>query len=94
MRYRVELDGLLAFVDELQAFEQRAALITARVDEQVARLHDSWDGEGASAHVTLHQEWISAAHHMREALSHMRKAAHCAHRNYTEASDLNVAMLT
>jgi hypothetical protein len=34
MRYRVELDGLLAFVDKLQAFEQRADAIAAQVDDR------------------------------------------------------------
>jgi hypothetical protein len=42
MRYRVELDELLGFVEILQAFEQRAVTIAARVDKQVAGLHDSW----------------------------------------------------
>jgi WXG100 family type VII secretion target len=93
MRYRVELDGLLAFVDKLQAFEQHAELIAARVDEQIAGLHESWAGEGAYAHVTLHHEWMSAAKQMREALSQLRHAAHSAHRNYAEAAQLNVAML-
>jgi WXG100 family type VII secretion target len=94
MHYRVELDGLLTFVDKLQAFEQRAELIAARVDEQVSGLHDSWKGEGASAYITLHHEWMSAAQQMRDALSELRQAAHSAHRNYTEAAHLNVAMLT
>jgi WXG100 family type VII secretion target len=94
MRYRVELEVLLTFIAKLQAFEHRAESIAARVDEQVASLHESWDGEGASAHTTLHQEWMSAAQHMREALSRLQEAAHSAHRNYTEAAQLNVAMLT
>lgn len=57
MRYRVELEELLAFVETLQAFEQRAETIAARVDNQVADLHDSWSGEAASAHLALHGEW-------------------------------------
>jgi WXG100 family type VII secretion target len=94
MRYRVELDELLAFVDKLHTFEQRAESIAARVDEQVAGLHESWVGDGAFAHSTLHQEWMSAAQQMREALAQLRGAAHSAHRNYTDAAHLNVAMLT
>ena len=76
MRYRVELEGLLAFVDTLQAFERHAESIAARVDEQVTGLHDSWLGEGASAHLTLHQEWMTAAHQMREALAQLRELSH------------------
>jgi WXG100 family type VII secretion target len=94
MRYRVELDGLLGFVDKLEAFEQRAEAIANRVDDQVAELHSSWDGHGASGHLTQHQDWIAAARQMREALAHLKATAHNAHRNYTEAIELNVAMLT
>lgn len=50
MRYRVELDVLLAFVDKLQSFERRAEAIAARVDRQVADLHTTWSGEAAAAH--------------------------------------------
>ena len=53
MRYRVELEGLLAFVDTLQAFERDAESIAARVDEHVTGLHESWLGEGAPP-VTSH----------------------------------------
>ena len=94
MRYRVELDGLLAFVDKLQAFEKRAEAIADRVDDQVADLHSSWDGHGASGHLTQHQDWIAAARQMREALVHLQATAHNAHRNYTDAIELNMAMLT
>lgn len=94
MRYRVELDGLLAFVDRLQAFEHRAETIAARVDEQIAGLHTAWSGDGASAHLAQHQQWMTAARRMREALVQLREAAHTAHRNYTDAAQLNMAMLT
>jgi WXG100 family type VII secretion target len=93
MHYRVELDALPAFVDKLESFDHRADALAARVDQQVAGLREAWDGEGASAHDTLHREWMSAARQMREALAQLRGAAHTAHRNYTDAAELNVAML-
>lgn len=93
MRYRVELEKLLAFVDKLQTFEDRAEAIAARVEEEVSRLHESWDGDGAAGHVAMHKEWMSAAAQMREALTHLRQTAHNAHRNYIDAASLNVAML-
>lgn len=49
MRYRVELEELLAFVETLQVFEQRAEAISARVESQIAHLHDSWSGDAAAA---------------------------------------------
>lgn len=94
MRYRVELDELLVFVDKLQAFEQRADMIAARVDGQVASLHTTWDGHGAAGHLAQHHGWMAAARQMREALAHLKKTAHSAYRNYADAIDLNLAMLT
>ena len=94
MRYRVELDDLLAFIEKLQTFEQRAETIAARVDGQIADLHTSWSGDAATAHRAQHDEWTAAATQMREAVTQLREAAHTAHRNYTEAARLNVEMLT
>ncbi len=94
MRYRVELDALLAFADTLQTFEHHAESIAARVDDQVVSLHTSWSGESASARLVQHQEWMAAAHQMREALAQLRATAHYAHRNYVDAAELNMAMLT
>jgi WXG100 family type VII secretion target len=93
MRYRVELEELLAFVDRLQAFEQRAEAIATRVDSQIADLHTTWSGSGAAAHRARHAEWMAAAAQMREALAELRVAAHHAHRNYSEAAQLNLDML-
>jgi WXG100 family type VII secretion target len=94
MRYRVELEELLAFVEVLRAFEQRAEAIAARVDGQTADLHTSWSGEAATAHRANHDEWAAAATQMREALGQLREAPHTAHRNYTDAVELNLAMLS
>lgn len=93
MRYRVELEELLAFVDRLRAFEQRAEAIASHVDSQVADLHTTWSGEGAAAHRARHNEWMAATTQMREALAQLRAAAHHAHHNYTDAAQLNLDML-
>lgn len=93
MRYRVELEELLAFVDKLQSFEQRAEAIATRVEGQIAGLHETWSGESAAAHRAQHDEWTKAASQMREAINQLRDAVHGAHRNYTEAAQLNMEML-
>jgi len=94
MRYRVELDELLALVDRLQSFEQRAEAIAARVDGQIAGLHDTWAGTAAAAHRAQHDEWMAGAAQMREAVAQLRAAADNAHRHYTDAARLNVEMLS
>jgi WXG100 family type VII secretion target len=94
MRYRVELEELLAFVDRLQSFEQRAETIAAGVDGQVATLHDTWAGSAAAAHRAQHDEWMAGAAQMREAVAQLRAAAANAHQHYTDAARLNVQMLS
>ena len=94
MRYRVELDELLAFVDRLQSFEQQAEAIAARVDGQIAALHDTWTGNAAEAQRAQHDEWMAGAAQMREALAQLRAAADNAHQHYTDAARLNVEMLS
>lgn len=91
-RYRVELEELLAFVDRLQSFEQRAEMVAESVDKQVAALHGTWSGDGADAHKAHHDEWMAADSQMREALAVLRDAATKAHRNYSEAIEINTAM--
>lgn len=93
MRYRVELSELLDFADRLEAFESRAEAAATRVDDQIATLHNTWSGDAADIHRTRHQEWMTAAAQMRDALAQLRAAAHNAHRNYTDAAQLNVDML-
>jgi WXG100 family type VII secretion target len=92
MRYRVELEELLAFVETLQTFEHRAEGMATRLDNQVADLHDTWSGDAASAHLALHSEWTAAADQMREALGELREAARIAHQNYSNAVEVNMAM--
>lgn len=94
MRYRVELEELLAFVEKLEAFEQRAEALAAHVDGQVADLHSSWSGEAADTHLSGHDRWMAAAAQMRESLGELRQTAQAAHRNYREAVQLNIAMLS
>ena len=94
MRYRVELEELLAFVDRLQSFEQRAEAIAARVDGQIATLHGTWAGNAAAAQRARHDEWMVGAAQMREAAAQLRAAAHNAHQHYTDAARLNVEMLS
>jgi len=94
MRYRVNLEELLAFVDKLQAFGERAEAAAARVECHVSELHTGWSGDAATAHRAQHDEWMAAAAQMREAVADLRETAHRAHTNYTEAARLNVEMLS
>lgn len=65
MRYRVELDELLAFADKLQAFERRAEALATQIDQRIAGLHETWSGSAATAHRAQHDEWMAGATQMR-----------------------------
>ncbi|WP_235672930.1 WXG100 family type VII secretion target [Mycolicibacterium hodleri] len=90
----MELDELLAFADKLQAFERRAEALATQIDQRIAGLHETWSGSAATAHRAQHDEWMAGATQMREALAELRAAAHNAHRNYSDATQLNVDMLS
>lgn len=92
-RYRVELDELLGFVDKLEAFQRRAEAVTTSVEGRVTELHTTWSGDGADAHRVRHDEWMSAAAEMREAVAELRAAAQNAHRHYNDAAAMNLEML-
>lgn len=94
MHYRVDLEDLLAFVDQLQMFESKAETIAVRVDGQVRDLHGTWSGSAADAHRGGHDEWMVGASRMREAAAALKAAARAAHQNYTDAVATNIAMLT
>jgi WXG100 family type VII secretion target len=92
MRYRVELEELLAFIEALEDFEQQAEAVASRVDGQINALHTNWSGDAAAAHRRRHDEWVAAAGKMREALAELREVARKAHRNYSGTIEVNMAM--
>jgi uncharacterized protein YukE len=94
MRYRVELEELLGFVENLKLSNSAPRPSPLASMDKSPTLHARWSGEAAAAHRARHDEWITAAAQMREALSQLREAAHTAHRNYSEAVQLNIAMLS
>ena len=87
MRYRVELDELIAFVDRLQSFEQRAEAIAAGVDGQIAALNGAWAGNAATAHRAQHDQWMAGAaadaRGARAASERRRQRASALHRRRT-----------
>jgi WXG100 family type VII secretion target len=92
MRYRVELEELSAFIEALEAFEQRAEAVASRVDSQISALHANWSGDAAAAHRGRHDEWVATAGEMREALAELREVARKAHHNYSGTIEVNMAM--
>jgi hypothetical protein len=55
-RYSIDIDELIAFADRLKRFNQRAEEIASAVDQQILKLHTTWEGVGAESEREYHQD--------------------------------------
>ncbi|MCX2711958.1 WXG100 family type VII secretion target [Mycolicibacterium sp. J2] len=90
--FGVSTDELMAIVARIADFEKRIEAMIADVDRQVAGLHATWHGTGASAQADAHRRWTEGAQQMRDALKDLHEAGAKAHRNYTGAARANLTM--
>ncbi len=90
--YSIDLGELDTIVSDLEALERELESTTNDLERQIARLHESWEGEAAVAQREAHQEWERGMNDMRAALAQMRTAARTAHGNYTLAQTTNLSM--
>lgn len=90
--YTVDLDELLATVEDLRrcgtALDQRLADVSARVDA----LHGTWHGRAALAQQAAQAEWETGFREMRDGLAAMRRAGAVAHDQYEAAAGTNLRM--
>jgi ESAT-6 family protein len=91
-RYSIDIDELIAFADRLKRFNQRAEEIASAVDQQILKLHTTWEGVGAESEREYHQDWMRRAREMRETAEFLHHAASVAGRNYTGVGQLNRGM--
>lgn len=85
-RYRVNLEALEAFANQLAKFDRAAEKRSAEVDRKISALHENfWTGVAAAAHKQLHQEWLEGVAQMRRAEEELEDTARYAHFNYTQA---------
>lgn len=59
---------------------------------RVQRLHSTWSGRSADAHLVVHQRWAAAYAEMQAALERMRAAVDTAQANYSGAAQANRAL--
>jgi WXG100 family type VII secretion target len=90
--YAVDLDVARGVVDSLAAAESDLDDVVVDLRWRVARLHETWAGTAAAAHLTAHGSWEASYHDMHEALGAMRKALDTAATSYCSAASDNVAM--
>lgn len=90
--FAVELDDLLATVDDLAACGSDLDALLADVVRRIVTLHGTWEGRAALAQAAAQADWEAGFRAMREGLATMRSAASTAHGNYGDAVAANLRM--
>jgi ESAT-6 family protein len=63
--FSVDLQALLAAVDQMSAFNERLEQSLARVKSSMATLGPLWRGDAAAAQQSAQQQWDSGAEELR-----------------------------
>ena len=90
--YAVDLDLARDVVASLAAVETELDEVVVDLRWRVARLHETWAGTAAAAHLTAHGSWEASYREMHEALVAMRRALRTAASNYFSAATDNTSM--
>jgi WXG100 family type VII secretion target len=89
--YTVDLGLARDVVASLTAVESELDEVVVDLRWRVARLHETWAGTAAAAHLTAHGSWEASYREMHEALVAMRQALGAAASNYAEAAAANAS---
>ncbi|BDX32213.1 hypothetical protein TUM20985_27600 [Mycobacterium antarcticum] len=90
--FSVDLEALLAGVDQMSAFHSTLEQTLASVRASVTALGMTWHGDAASAQESAQQQWDDSAQQLGEALAQLRDLAEQAHSNYSNAASTNTRM--
>ena len=90
--YSVDLDSAAEVVESLTSADGELAEVISDLRWRMTRLHSTWSGTAAGAHLVAHQDWAASYAEMQEALATMRRAVRSAAQNYSSAADANASM--
>jgi ESAT-6 family protein len=90
--FSVDLEALLAGVDQMSAFQSNLEQTLATVRSSVTALGMTWHGDAASAQETAQRQWDDGAQQLRDVLAQLRDIAEQAHANYSNAVSTNTRM--
>ena len=90
--YAVDLPLACEVVSSLTAVERELDEVVVDLRWRVARLHETWAGTAAAAHLEAHASWEASYREMHAALAAMRAALRTASYNYAAAASSNAAM--
>ncbi len=90
--YSVDLELATKVVASLSAVDRQLAEVVVDLRWRVARLHETWAGTAAAAHLEAHDAWCASYDEMHDALIAMRAALRTAADNYSAAASANSSM--
>lgn len=90
--FSVNLQALLAAVDQMSQFDGQLEQSLARAKASVESLGLSWEGDAANAQQAAQTQWNNGADELRAALGQLRDIAEGAHANYSGAANVNTRM--
>ncbi len=90
--YAVDLELARDVLASLAGVESELDEVVVDLRWRVARLHETWAGTAAAAHLTAHGSWEVSCRDMHEALVAMRQVIRTAASNYYSAATDNTAM--
>lgn len=90
--YAVDLEELLATIDDLGRAGDELDDVLAQVAARVTALQGTWSGRAAAAQRLAQEEWEAGFREMRAGISAMREAARVAHGRYGTAAATNLRM--
>ncbi|MGW4717318.1 WXG100 family type VII secretion target [Nocardia sp. NPDC004260] len=91
--YRVDLAHLESVTARIEGLNGFVADSLVEIDERIAALKGTWNGEAAEAHALAHAEWTTAAAKIRDGLARMKSAAASARNEYEAVVAANLAVL-
>jgi len=90
--YAADLPLARDVLASLAAVETELDEVVVDLRWRVARLHATWAGTAAAAHLEAHSSWEASYREMHAALCAMRSAVRTASLNYAEAASGNAAI--
>ena len=90
--YAADLRLAASVIDTLGAVEDELDGVVRDLRWRVAKLHATWLGQSAAAHLEAHSRWVEGYAEMQAALKVMRAAVRTARDNYQAAATENTAI--
>lgn len=88
----VDFAKMLAAIDHMSKFEAEVKEVLSDVDQAMAALRATWDGDASDQQAQAQAKWDTGAEQMNTSLEQLKKIAQAAEKNYSDAVKKNEEM--